>query len=155
MSASIKSTPDPKDRPYTSPFACFQNVQTWHIYLIALKHLKNSLHPSMSSKLGDFNIVLVHIRRKIFAMRISWIFIALDKSPRLGKLSLTAWISSAVCTFHFHNSIWFHFQWGLSHLLLNGFTSCHFHHDVLGEHCWSEKVVARHLAANYSTQIYL
>ena len=40
LSAFIKSTLDLKDCSYTSPFACFQNVQTWEIYFIALKHWK-------------------------------------------------------------------------------------------------------------------
>ena len=43
MSASIKSTPDLKDLPYTSLFACFHNVQSWYIYFIALKHLNGLL----------------------------------------------------------------------------------------------------------------
>ena len=67
MSASIKSTPDLKDLPYTSLFACFQNVQSWYIYFIPLKHLFHSLHPFVSPRLGDFHIVIVQISGKIFA----------------------------------------------------------------------------------------
>ena len=67
MSASIKSTLDLKDLPYTSLFACFQNVQSWYIYFIELKHLFHSLHPFVSPRLGDFHIVIVQISGKIFA----------------------------------------------------------------------------------------
>ena len=67
MSASIKSTPDLKDLPYTSLFACFHNVQSWYIHFIALKHLFHSLHPFVSPRLGDFHIVIVQISGKIFA----------------------------------------------------------------------------------------
>ena len=67
MSASIKSTLDLKDLPYTSLFACFHNVQSWYIHFIALKHLFHSLHPSISPRLGDFHIVIVQISGKIFA----------------------------------------------------------------------------------------
>ena len=39
MSASIKSTPDLKDQPYTSPFACFQNVQTWRVKIMPYREV--------------------------------------------------------------------------------------------------------------------
>ena len=67
MSASIKSTPDLKDLPYTSLFACFHNVQSWYIYFIALKHLFHSLHLFVSPRLSDFHIVIVQISGEIFA----------------------------------------------------------------------------------------
>ena len=63
-----KAPPISKIDPTLLFLPVFKMYRQRHIYFIALKHLFHSLHPSISPRLGDFHVVIVHISGKIFAV---------------------------------------------------------------------------------------